>query len=145
MRAAAVIAVCVTAGCYSYLPLASVDPEPGTSLAVTLTDPGVGELERYLGPDIIVLRGRYVRSDDQGLLLAVTATETRRGDWHPWAGEAVRIPTADVASVKVRHFAKGRTLLLAGVSVAGLAATTAAFALGGGGPGTAPTKPPPAQ
>jgi hypothetical protein len=143
MRGAALIVACLSAGCYSYLPVTSVNPAPGTSVAVTLTDAGAAELEHYLGTSVFIVRGRFVGADEQGLFLSVTAVETRLGDWHSWAGETVSIPTADVASIRVRQFARGRTLLLAGVGVAGVAAATAAFTLTGGGPAPGPTQPPP--
>jgi hypothetical protein len=143
MRAAALIGAYLTAGCYSYLPITSVTPAPGTSVGVTLTDVGTAELEPYLGTNVFIVRGSFVRADEQGVFLSVATVETRLGDWHAWAGETVRIPTADVASMRVRRFARGRTLLLAAVGVAGIAATTAAFTLSGGGPASTPIPPPP--
>lgn len=143
MRVAALISVCLSAGCYSYLPVTSVNPVQGTSVAVTLTDAGAAELEHYLGTNVVIVRGRFVRADEQGLVLSVAAVETRLGDWHSWAGETVSLPTGDVASIRVRRFARGRTLLLAAVGVAGVAATTAAFTLSGGGPASTPIQPPP--
>src|SRR2546425_11425028 len=122
MRAAILIAAGLTAGCYSYHPLGTPDPEPGMSVAVTLTDAGTLELGPYLGPDAFIVRGRYVRADEQGLVLAVVQVETKRGDWHPWAGETVTLPLADVASLEARRLAKGRTVLLAGIGVAQLSA-----------------------
>ncbi len=143
MRVAALIGACLSAGCYSYLPVTSVSPTPGTPVAVTLTDAGTAELEHYLGRDVFIVRGRFVRADEQGLVVSVAAVETRLGDWHSWAGETVSIPTADVASLRVRRLARGRTLLLAAVGVAGVAATTAAFTSTGGGPFSNPPQPPP--
>jgi hypothetical protein len=143
MRLAPLIGACLSAGCYSYLPVTAVDPAPGTSVEVTLTDAGAAELARYLGTNVFIVRGRFVRADEQGLSVSVAAVETRLGDWHSWAGETVSIPTADLASVRVRRLAKGRTLLLAAVGVAGVAATTAAFTLTGGGPVSTPIQPPP--
>jgi len=115
------------------------------SVAATLTDAGALELGPYLGVDAFIVRGRYVRADDQGLVLSVVQVETKGGDWHPWAGESVTLPTAHIASLEARQLAKGRTVLLAGVGVAGLTATTLAFTLIGGGNGGSGsgTRPPP--
>src|SRR5438128_6545214 len=146
MRSAIMIAAAsLTAGCYSYNPLRTPDPEPGMSVAVTLTDAGTLELGPYLGLDAFIVRGRYVRADERGLVLAVLQVETKRGDWQPWAGESVTLPTGHIASLEARRLAKGRTVLLAGVGVASLAATTLAFTLtgGGGGSGGSGTRPPP--
>ncbi|PYO63630.1 MAG: hypothetical protein DMD70_03550 [Gemmatimonadetes bacterium] len=145
MRAAVFIAACLTAGCYSYTPLTTTDPEPGTSLVTTLTDDGARELARYLGSDVFLVRGRCVGGDELGLRVSVAAVETKGGDLKLWGGEIVTIPAAAIASVEIRRFAKGRSLLLAGVGVAGVAATTLAFSLTGSGsaPGAKPPPPPP--
>src|SRR2546429_64031 len=143
MRAAILIAAGLTAGCYSYHRLGTPDPEPGMSVAVTLTDAGTQELGRYLGPDAFIVRGRYVRADERGLVVAVVQVETKRGDWQPWAGESVTLPTGHIASLEARRLAKGRTVLLAGVGVASLAATPLAFTLAGGGGGSGGGRAPP--
>jgi hypothetical protein len=145
MRIAILIAAGFTAGCYSYHPLRTPDPEPGMSVAVTLTDAGTQALGPYLGPDAFIVRGRYVSADERGLVLSVVQVETKRGDWHPWAGESVTLPTAHIASLEGRRLAKGRTVLLAGVGVASVTATALAFVLSGGGSGGtgSGTRPPP--
>lgn len=123
----------LTAGCYSYSPLTTPDPEPGTYLAVTLTDAGSDELARSLGPAAFIVRGRYLSSDERGMLISITSIETKQGFANPWAGETVAVPDHAVASLDVRRFAKGRSFLLAGVGAGGLVATTLAFSLLGGG------------
>ena len=128
-----ITAACLTAGCYSYRPLATPTPELGTSIAVTLTDSGSDELAHYLGPNVFAVRGRYLGDSDGGLLVSVSSVESKRGDELTWAGETVTLPTNDIASLQVRQFAKGRSALLLGMSVTGLVATTAAFSLIGGG------------
>ena len=133
MRAAVLIAGCLTTGCYSYQPLTAPAPEPGTSVAVTLTDAGTLALGRYLGPDAFIVRGRYLSASDQGVVLSVASVETKGGDWASWSGESVSIPTADVASVEVRRFANGKSALLASAGVAGLVATMTVFDLFGFG------------
>jgi len=134
MRAAIVIATaCVTAACYDYNPLTTPSPEPGTYVAATLTDSGAEELARYLGPNVFVVRGRYLGDSDRGLLVSVSSVETKGGNELGWAGETVALPVNSIASLEVRRLAKGRSVLLAGVGVTGLVATTAAFELIGGG------------
>ncbi len=126
------LSACLMAGCYDYAPLATPNPEPGTSLAVTLTDSGSSSLARYLGPDAFIVRGRYLGSDERGLLLSVTEVERRRGWQDSWSGEQVALPSGLIKSLDVRHFARGRSYLLAGAGVVGIVATEGAFALGGG-------------
>ena len=134
MRASLVLAaLSLTGGCYNYSPLTTATLVPGTYVAITLTDAGSQELARYLGPNVFVVRGRYVGDGDQGVLLSVVAVQLVRGDEVPWAGEQVALPNSAIASMQVRQFAKGRSVLLAGVGITGLVATTAAFVLNGGG------------
>src|SRR5690242_10861185 len=66
-------------GCYNYLPLRRSGLTPSSYLAVTLTESGSEELARYLGPDALVVRGRYLAATDRGLALAVESVESRRG------------------------------------------------------------------
>ena len=145
VRAAVLTAACLTAGCYSYSPLATPDPEPGTSIEATLTDQGSRDLAPALGPDVLLVRGRYQGTDEGGLRLAVAAVETKRGIVNSWANEPVTIATTAIASVSIRRLSTGRSLLLAGVGVAGVAAVTLGFSVTGSGspPGVHPPPPPP--
>src|SRR5690242_21092123 len=62
VRAGPVIAAaCLTIGCYNYLPVGRSHLAPATDLAITLTETGSVELERYLGRDVHVVRGHYLR------------------------------------------------------------------------------------
>ncbi len=131
------------AACYTYAPL-QTQPEPGVYVAVTLTDSGSETLTRYLGPNVMVVRGRYLATGDRGLLVSVSSVETQQGDELSWAGETVTLPAGCIASIEARRLAKGPSALLAGASVAGLVATVGAFSLLGGGSsggsGPPPTK-----
>lgn len=147
VRVPTVIAVaCMAMGCYNYTSLATVTPEPGTNVALQLTDPGSWELAHYLGPEVFVVRGRYLGESEKGILMSVSSVELRRGDEFSWAGETVTVPVHDVAGVEVRRLARGRSALLLGAGVAAVVATTAAFSLSnssinpGRSNGTPPTK-----
>jgi hypothetical protein len=128
----AIAAACLTAGCYNYSPLTQPTPEPGASVSVTLTDAGSVDLARYLGPSVFVVRGRYVGDAEQGVLMSVSSVELVRGDQVDWKGEQVTLPKSAIASVQVRQLSKRRSVLLVGVGITGLVATTAAFGLVGG-------------
>ena len=127
-----IAAACLTAGCYNYSPLAQPTPDQGAYVSITLSDAGTVDLARYLGPSVFVVRGRYVGADDHGLVLAVSSVELVRGDEIAWAGERVTLPNDRIASVQVRQLSKRRSVLLVGVGITGLVATTAAFGLIGG-------------
>ena len=129
MRAAIGFTLCLTAGCYNYHPLATTSPEPGSYVAATLTDQGSTDLARYLGPGVFLVRGRYLGDSDAGLLVSVSAVELKRGDDVSWAGETITLPPDAVASLEVRHLAKGRTLLLASAGAGSLVVTTLAMSL----------------
>ena len=129
MRAAIGFTLCLTAGCYNYHPLATTSPEPGSYVAATLTDQGSTDLARYLGPNVFVVRGRYVGDGEAGILVSVSAVELKRGDDVSWAGETITLPPDAVASLEVRHLAKGRTLLLASAGASSLVVTTLAMSL----------------
>jgi hypothetical protein len=137
MRTSMLIAAAwLTGACYNYSPLALPSPEPGAYLAVTLTDAGAVDLARYLGPNVFVVRGRYVGDAGQGgVLMSVSSVELVRGDQVDWKGERVTLPESAIASVQVRQLSKRRSALLVGVGLTGLVATTAAFTLNGGGSG----------
>lgn len=137
------IAGCLTAGCYDYAPLVTPAPEPGMSIAATLTDSGSLALTHYLGPMVTVVRGRYVGTSDAGMQIAVSSVLVGNGAELPWAGETVTLPGATVQSLQLRRLSKGRSLLLAGIGVAGVAATAAAFNLLGTGTATTGTGVPP--
>jgi len=133
MRVSTVLAAaCLSAACYNYSPLATPSPNPGTWVSVTLTDAGAVELAPYLGPNVFVVRGRYVGDAEQGVLMSVSSVELVRGDDVDWKGEQVTLPKSAIASVQVRQLSKRRSVLLVGVGITGLVATTAAFGLVGG-------------
>ncbi len=129
MRAAIGFTLCLTAGCYNYHPLATTSPAPGSYVAATLTDQGSTDLARYLGPNVFVVRGRYVGDGEAGILVSVSAVELKRGDDVSWAGETITLPPDAVASLEVRHLAKGRTLLLASAGAGSLVFTTLTVSL----------------
>jgi len=144
-RAALLLAAAsLQAGCYNYLPLRRSSLEPSSYLAVTLTESGSEELARYLGPNALVVRGRYLAATDRGLALAVEAVESRRGDIARWAGETVVVPGEFVRGVEQRRVSRSKVVLLTGVAVAGFVVAYQAFGPaagggpsggGGGGPG----------
>ena len=139
MRGLAVLGVSLTllqVGCYNYLPLSRSHLVPSTYLAVTLTESGSEELAPYLGPNVLVVRGRFLSTTERGLALSVAAVENQRGNVFEWKGESVVIPGEFVRRVEERRVARSKTVLLAGASVAGFLITYAAF-----GPGASGTDP----
>lgn len=138
-----VAVVSLQAGCYNYLPLRRAELVPSTYLAVTLTESGSEELAPYIGPNVLIIRGRFLSRTDRGLAISVLAVEGRRGDVLEWKGETVTVPGEFVRSLEERKTAAGKTVLLAGASLVGFFAAYAAFGPGvsgttAGGVGTGP-------
>jgi len=139
-RSASLVTVALLqVGCYNYLPLRRSTLVPSSYLAVTLTESGSEELALYLGPNALVVRGRYLSATERGLALSVESVESRRGDLAHWAGETVVVPGEFVRQVEQRTVSPSKTVLLAGAAVAGFVIASQAFgpasggALGGGG------------
>jgi hypothetical protein len=140
-----VVVASLLAGCYNYLPLSQSHLTPSTYVAVTLTESGSEELAPYVGPSVVVVRGRIVGPTDRGLALSVASVETRRGNILEWQGELVVVPGEFVRAIEERRAARGKTVLLAGVSLVGFFTAYAAFgpgadgtALAGGSGGSVP-------
>src|ERR1700758_1707458 len=126
-------AAMLQAGCYNYQGLRRGSLVPASYVAVTLTESGSDELGRYLGPDALVVRGRYLGASQQGLSLSVESVESRRGDIVRWSGETVVVPGEFVRRVEERHAARSKAVLLAGATVVGLLAVYQAFGQGESG------------
>lgn len=136
--------VALTAGCYNYLPLRRSALIPSSHLAITLTESGSEELATYLGPEVHIVRGRYLAPTERGLALSVESVESRRGDVARWNGETVVVPGEFVGAVEQRQASRSKVALLAGAAVLGLVVTSRAFGLTGarpgpGGTGSAPS------
>jgi len=137
----ALLATCGSAGCYYYRPLQSASPPPGSYLAAFLTDTGSDHLSRAIGPDVGVVRGRLLTSDDQALTFSVLGVSLRHGESVTWKGERVALSREYLAGLEQRHLSRGRTALIAGAVVLGLVTTYKVFQ-GLGTPATAGSGPP---
>src|SRR6266542_1012857 len=109
-RAIPIATLCLAAGCYNYHPLAAPRPDAGSYVAATLTDAGSQDLARYLGPNVFVVRGRYLGGSDAGILVSVSSVELKRGQDVSWSGETITLPFVAVASLAVCRLLNGPTL-----------------------------------
>ena len=142
-RAFAVVLFVVVPGCYKYVPVEVSGPPPGARAHVVLSDAGVVEMARWVGPSTRVIEGDVVTANGEGLTLAVRRVERRDGIEEYWKGENVTIPRGAVATSTERKLSRSRTALFgAGVIAAALALGQAFGDLGGifgrssGGPGS---------
>lgn len=143
-RLAAVTLLGLAAGCYNYFPITAADPRPGTRVAAQLSDSGTLALSRYLGPDVAAVEGRLVAVTDQDIGISVVTVRNRNGIEHYWKGEVVTLPRGDVATLRQRKLAPGRSALLVLAGVGGSFAILDAFGLvstgSGGNAGGTTTK-----
>jgi len=142
-RLAALALLISPAGCYNYLPLTTADPQPGTRVSAQLSDSGTLALGRYLGPDVAAVEGRLVAVTDQDIGISVATVRNRNGVEHYWKGEVVTLPRGDVAAVRQRKLAAGRSAVLVLAGVGGSVALLGAFGVFSTGSGGMFTPPPP--
>jgi hypothetical protein len=107
-------------GCYSLQPIRST-PEPGTVVALDITDAGRVALGGTMGPEIIQVQGRLISRDSSEYVLGVTGVNLLRGGTQTWRGETVRIRSEHVSSLYERRFSKGRTIALGAIGVGAIA------------------------
>ena len=141
-RLGAVAVLSFLAACYNYLPLTTADPQPGAHVRAQLSDSGTLALARYLGPDVAAIDGRLVSVTDDEIGISVVAVRNRNGIEHYWKGEVVTLPRDDIATVRRRKLAAGRSAFLVLAGVGGSVALLEAFGVFGTGSGGFVTPPP---
>ena len=112
--------VLIFAGCYTYRPLSTPAPEPGSRVSAQLTGQGSFDLASQIGPDVLHVEGDVVEADSSGLELVVREVESYRGIRTDWQGETVRIPREALAGMQERRLSIGGTGVMGGVMAAGL-------------------------
>jgi hypothetical protein len=130
----------VLCGCYTYVPLATPAPQPGTRVSADLTRDGTDSLAAYLGRNVDNVDGRVVTAGDGALALSVVSVSTTTGESNFWQGETVTIPQSMISRLSERRLARGSTVLLTGGVIVLFVAAIKAFggALGGSDNGQPP-------
>jgi hypothetical protein len=131
MRLMFTLWVFLVAGCYTYRPLVTPAPQPGTRVSAELTGDGARDLSGQVGPEIEHVEGDVLAVDSSGVQLAVRQVETTRGIQSDWKGEKVIIPRSAVSGWQQRRLSVGGTGFLGGLVAGGLYAMYRLF----GGPG----------
>ena len=142
---AALVAMSLLGACYSYQPVNTVSPKPGTRIALTLTPLGMGVLAEQLGPQAAYVEGDLLEADSTALRLAVRRVEDSRHTGTEWKGEQVAIPRELIASASERHLSIGQTAIASGLMVGGVLGAYAAFGTSGSADGVAIPGPIPHQ
>jgi hypothetical protein len=113
--------------CFSYGPLATPSPRPGTEVSIRLWPDATDSLAAALGPDVGVVEGVVVRDDSAGLALSVRRTETRRGVTSSWNGERFTFPHQSYIALAERHLSLPGSLLFGGAVVGSVVGLYSAF------------------
>jgi hypothetical protein len=131
------------AGCYTYIPVATLEPARGTKLSLVLNDEGRTQTARQVGPYTMRVEGELLRATPDDLVLAVTDVVDIRGARSKWTGETVPLSRSYVMTTYERRLSRSKTILVVTAVTAGLAAFIASRNLlgfgghsdsGGGGP-----------
>ena len=142
---AALVAMSLLGGCYSYRPVDALSPMPGKRIALTLTPAGVRLLAVQLGPQATYVEGDLLEADSTAVRLALRRVEDSRHTGTNWNGEQVAIPREVIASVSERRLSIGATAIASGLAVGGILGAYAAFGTAGSADGVAIPGPIPHQ
>ena len=133
-------------GCYTYTPLATPDPVPGTRVSLVLSDQGRVGMGPSIGQGVARVDGAIVGASDTAYVLSVSDIMGINGSRSPWAGETVQVQRAYVANSLERRFSRGRTFIVVGgaaVAVVAFILTRNLLGLGGGDASNSPPGGPP--
>jgi hypothetical protein len=130
------LATASLASCHRYEPVTATTVARGADVAVSLTDYGTANLGRLLGLGVGTVEGSLLTVSDSAYTVSVQLVRQRNGVETFWRGEQVAIPRGDVAELRERRLARGKSAL---ATVAVLAAALGALeAFVGGGSGSQP-------
>ena len=133
----------VLVGCYTYLPVATLQPAPGTNLSLVLSDEGRMQSVRQVGPYAMRIEGELLQATPEDFVVAVSDVVDIRGTRSKWTGESVSLPRSYVMMTYEKQFSRSKTVLLATAVAGGIVAIIAGRnLLGLGGSGNTGTIPP---
>jgi len=135
----------VLAGCYTYLPVATLQPALGTNLSLVLSDEGRMQSTRQVGPYAMRIEGELLQATPDDLVLAVSDVVDVRGTRSKWTGESVSLPRTFVMTTYEKRFSRSKTVLLATAiagGIVGIIASRGLLGIGGHGE-NGPTPPDP--
>src|SRR5437879_9052420 len=73
------VAALSLSACYTYLPLETPEPGPGTRVLAEITDAGSARLGEYVGRGADAVEGSVVTVSDTAIALAVSSVRARDG------------------------------------------------------------------
>src|SRR5882762_12028580 len=96
----------ILAGCYTYLPVATLQPAPGTNLSLVLSDEGRMQSMRQVGPYALRIEGELLQATSDDLVLAVSDVVDIRGTHSKWTGESLSLPRSYVTMAYQKQFSR---------------------------------------
>ena len=111
--------VFLLAGCYHYVPAASLGHPQGTPIRAHLDSLFSFELAAITVNNIDRVEGEMVRLDSGDMVLSATWLQAITGNGFDGNGWTVRIPETNVTSLELRQFSWWRTGVVLGGIVAG--------------------------
>lgn len=139
----AVVVLPVLAGCYNLVPVAGVQPAPGTKLSLVLNDEGRMNTAQQVGPYTMRIEGELVQASESNYVMAVSEVVDIRGAHSKWTGETVPLPRRYVMTTYQKQFSTPKTVLLLGAAAGAFVAMVASFNLFGFGRGSGSGEGPP--
>jgi hypothetical protein len=115
------------AGCYQYVSTDHAGLSPATSVSVELSTRGMLNVASKIGENVVAVEGSVTQASQSSLTLALQAVR-RKGEntTSTWNGESITLASEDMADVKRRELARGRTA----VASAALAAASVGIVVG---------------
>lgn len=128
MRVSALFVVgLLSTGCYQYVRVPAVSPEPGSVVRVDVSDQGTSTLTSVLGPGVFRLNGLLLDRNDESVSILVESYQTSRGGELSGFGDAVRLPMQQIMQVEQKRLSRGRSFLLGVAFLGGAFALTELF------------------
>lgn len=123
----------VVSACHRYEPVTATTVARGADVAVSLTDYGTANLGRLLGMGVGTVEGSLLTVSDSAYTVSVQLVRQRNGVETFWRGEQVAIPRGDVAELRERRLARGKSALATAAVLAAAFGALEAFVGGGSG------------
>lgn len=129
LKAPAVFAVLLLAGCYVQVPLETAIPEPETRIVAQVTDSGAVTMGNTIGAGALEVEGIVTAATPEMWKLQVLRVDDKFGASNTWQRQPIDFPRYALTRPRVKRVDKTRSWLAAGGIVAG--AFVAARVFGG--------------
>ena len=106
----------VVPACYKSVPLETSTPPVGETVSFIISDQGRVELTDRMGPGLLRIDGRVVRTEGDQYVISVFRTAAIGGATSLWSGEEMRLNRTLVSRLEGRQLSKSRTWLAAGAA-----------------------------